>query len=110
MARRLYEYDDWSRADSPFGGESRSAVDQKLLVDMTRDETAFVKRIRQDLTLAMKFNGGARSFSKVVARPDNRPDAGVIQVADMFAGEARSRRGDISWGSAERLNFYRDGD
>lgn len=80
---------------------------QKLLVDMTRDEKSFVTRIRQDLTAALKTEGRS-SFSKVVARPDHRPDAAVIQVADMFAGEVRARGVEAAWGNSGRLIVFQE--
>lgn len=78
---------------------------QKLLVDMHRGEKAFVDFIRHDVRLSLKVQNRS-SFGKVVARPDNRGDAAVIQVADMFAGEVRVTNGGFHWNESRRLVIH----
>jgi hypothetical protein len=62
---------------------------QRLLVDTNRGEKGFIR----DLTLSLRRSNAVlnrQSFKKIAARPDNRTDAGLVQVADMYAGYFRA--------------------
>jgi hypothetical protein len=79
---------------------------QKLLVDQHRGEKGFIRDLTRDLRGSQRLVGRA-SFAKVVARPDHGKDVGLIQIADMFAGEVRRRNGNWAWGQAGQLRIER---
>ncbi len=94
--------------EGPFGScrdDCDWVAGQKLLVDMSRDEKAFVGELRHDLKSALRTLGRP-SYDKIVVRPNHRADAGIIQVANMFAGEIRRLKGEVPNVCAHRVHNY----
>jgi hypothetical protein len=65
---------------------------QTLYIDYPRRERAIVVAFATTLRNSMKGTR-QRSFAKIQPRPDDRHEGGIIQVADMIAGEVRQHAG-----------------
>lgn len=63
---------------------------QVLLIDAPREEISTINETRDVLRNALA-GAGRRSFGKVKPRQDNRPDGGIVQLADMVAGVLHAR-------------------
>jgi len=63
---------------------------QKLLIDLRRKDMRFVRTIRLALRRALAGVGRA-TFDNVQPCPDHRIEGGIVQVADMIAGEVREQ-------------------
>jgi hypothetical protein len=66
---------------------------QRLFVDLERRDLPIVRHQRKALSRALQ-GVGRKSFGNVQPCPDHREHGGIIQVADMIAGEVH-QQGDI---------------
>jgi hypothetical protein len=72
------------------GCPDRVVANQKLLVDLRRQDMAFVRALRKSLSRAL-LGIGRKTFENVQPCPDHRIEGGIVQVADMIAGEIREQ-------------------
>lgn len=63
---------------------------QKLLIDLRRKDMQFVRGVRLALRRALA-GIGRETFENVQPCPDHRIEGGIVQVADMIAGEVREQ-------------------
>jgi hypothetical protein len=66
--------------------------DQTLYLDLPHKERTTMKKYRELIRSAMR-GADRETFRHIKARPDNRPDGGIIQVADMLSGEVAENQG-----------------
>jgi hypothetical protein len=69
-------------------------ADMVLYIDLPPEEANVVARLRTEIRQALRSARPRRAgFRNVRPCPDHRRHGGIIQVADMIAGEVREREG-----------------
>jgi hypothetical protein len=66
--------------------------DQILYIDLPHKERTTIKKYREVIRSA-PHGADRETFRRIKARPDNRHDGGIIQVADMLSGEVAENPG-----------------
>jgi hypothetical protein len=67
-------------------------ADQTLYIDLPRRELPVVDAYRTAIRKSMR-QADRRSFGHISPRPDDRLESGIVQAADMIAGEVREQLG-----------------
>jgi hypothetical protein len=66
--------------------------DQTLYIDLPHKERTTIQKYREVIRSGLR-GADRRTFRHIKARADNRRDGGIIQIADMLAGEVAELRG-----------------
>ena len=67
-------------------------ADQTLYIDLPHRERTTMRKYREVIRSALR-GADRETFRRIKARPDNRRDGGIVQIADMLAGEVRENSG-----------------
>jgi hypothetical protein len=67
-------------------------ADQTLYIDLPHKERTTITKYRQVIRSSL-IGADRENFRRIKARPDNRRDGGLIQIADMVSGEVAENQG-----------------
>lgn len=67
-------------------------ANQKLYIDLERRDLRLVRQLRTSVRQALR-GVGRETFANMQPCPDHRIEGGIVQIADMLAGEYREQRG-----------------
>jgi hypothetical protein len=65
---------------------------QILYIDLPHKQRMTMKKYREVIRSALR-GADRETFRRIKARPDNRRDGGIIQIADMLSGEVNENQG-----------------